>query len=275
MTKYLIDFAKKTSNYQKIDISENSTVVHIILPLFEILDWKIGMIENIIFEVSTKTNQRIDIKFTSSNRNFLLEAKRFRKKLELKDFEQLTTYLNGDSKTDIGILTNGLEYWIADNRQSGGYEKKLIYKFSLESLSNCDISILKNFQFPLENLDKLVDEVKFQEMGRKLNHFNCEPLFLQQNHNNLLQKFKDFKKENGKTFASCLVHKVSLALEFLESRNHNLEKFYNRFNRVIAKETPKRTNEYLNKWDIYIITHSDTATKKKQIKKIEEYLEKI
>jgi len=275
MDNILTTFANKVTNY-KIDISETSTIFHIILPLFEILDWKLEMIENIIFEISTKTNQRIDIKFTSSNKNFLLEAKRFRKKLELKDFEQLTTYLNGDSKTDIGILTNGLDYWIADNRQSGGYEKKLMYKFSLETLSNCDIAILKNFQFPLDNLGKLVDEVKFQKMGKKLNHFNCESLIYTQisEKNTYLEKFKTFE-QNDNNFTKFFTDKIILALKFLESKNHNLDTFYKEIGHPFSKTQPKNHPKLLKQFNIYLNKNSNSAIKQRQLKKIEEYLEKI
>ena len=88
------------------------------MPIFDKLGWELGMYNNIVFEESTQTNKRIDIIFKSENNSFLIEAKRIGVKLTDRDFEQLVNYLNSEG-INIGILTNGIDYWIADNSKTG------------------------------------------------------------------------------------------------------------------------------------------------------------
>ena len=96
--------------------------------------------------------------------SFLLEAKRVGVELSVKDFEQLTGYLNSDRNTDIGILTNGIDYWVADNRKSGGLEDKKIYQFSLDEVTDCNLEILEYFCFPLDKIEKLPKKIELEKL---------------------------------------------------------------------------------------------------------------
>ncbi len=78
------------------DLSETGTMFHLIMPFFKHFGWEIGMSENIIFEDTTVTNRRVDIKFSANGKIFFLEAKRVEVELSNRDFEQLTSYLNSD-----------------------------------------------------------------------------------------------------------------------------------------------------------------------------------
>ena len=269
---------EKLNKVVKHNLSETGTIVHIILPIFDFLEWKIGVCENIIFEEKTETNRRVDIKFQTSKNSFLLEAKKLNKKLELKDFEQLTTYLNGDTKTDIGILTNGLDFWIADNRKKGGYSNKNIYKFSLNSFTNCDLKILRCFRFPLENLKNLEKIITHQNIEKEIYDLKCIPIQtknrnIKVNKKNILDDFYkiDISSFNN-NFTKYFTQKVEIGLTILEMENKNIDDLFSKFGKLFRTEKPKYQNRYLNKYNIYIYLNTNTESKKLNLEKFEKYL---
>jgi hypothetical protein len=158
----LIPIIQKVNRIKK-DISENQTLISTILPILRYLDWDIFNENRVIFEDVTTTKKRVDITLVfEDNTKFIIEAKRLSHKLSVKDFEQLTLYINSDDSVNFGILTNGIDYWIADNKGEG-LENKKIYGFNIFEMTECDLSILKLF-FSFHAPYKLKD------LGRYINY---------------------------------------------------------------------------------------------------------
>jgi hypothetical protein len=160
----LIPLIKKINSIKK-DISENQTLISTILPLFKYLSWDIFDENQVIFEDVTSTKKRVDITFLfNRGARFIVEAKRLTHKLSIKDFEQLTLYINSDENVNYGILTNGVDYWIADNKKDG-LDNKNIYRFNIFELTECDLDILKIFftygaKHSLDNLNRYIEYIK-------------------------------------------------------------------------------------------------------------------
>jgi|GEM_PF-1792860 len=173
----LIPLIKKINGIKK-DISENQTLISTILPLFRYLGWDIFDENQVIFEDVTSTKKRVDITFLFDRGDrFIIEAKRLTHKLSIKDFEQLTLYINSDESVNYGILTNGIDYWIADNQQDG-LEHKKIYRFNIFELSECDLDILKIFfsygaRHHLENLNRYIEYI---ETGLEFGDKRCDKI---------------------------------------------------------------------------------------------------
>jgi len=160
----LIPIIQKINRIKK-DISENQTLISTILPVFKYLNWDIFNENRVIFEDVTSTKKRVDLTFVfADDSKFIIEAKRLSHKLSIKDFEQLTVYLNSDDSVDFGILTNGIDYWIADNK-GRGLDGKKIYGFNIFDITECDINILKLFfsfipSYKLEDLNRYINYIK-------------------------------------------------------------------------------------------------------------------
>ena len=160
----LIPIIQKINRIKK-DISETQTIISTILPIFRYLGWDVFNENKVIFEDVTQTKKRVDITFYYENNvKLILEAKRLSHKLNLKDFEQLTAYLNSDDTADFGILTNGKDYWIADNNSKGLKDKK-IYDFNLFDITECDVKVLQMFFsynaiHKLSNLKRYIDYIR-------------------------------------------------------------------------------------------------------------------
>jgi hypothetical protein len=160
------------------DISENQTLISTILPLFQVLDWDIFNEERVLFEDTTSTKKRVDATFVGRDRRFIIEAKRFSRRLSMKDFEQLTVYINSDESINFGLLTNGWEYWLADNKGEG-LENKLIYKFNVKELTDCDLNLLKKFlsysaRFNIEDITKYIEYIA---IGQSFGDKECVKIF--------------------------------------------------------------------------------------------------
>jgi hypothetical protein len=173
----IIKIIRKINKIEK-DISENQTLISTILPLFQYLDWDIFDEERVVFEDTTSTKKRVDATFIGKDRKFIIEAKRFSRKLSMKDFEQLTVYINSDETINFGLLTNGYEYWLADNKREG-LENKLIYKFDVKDLTECDLNILKKFlsydaKYEIEDITKYIQYI---EMGQAFGDKECLKIF--------------------------------------------------------------------------------------------------
>ena len=160
----LIPIIQKINRIKK-DISETQTIISTILPIFRYLGWDVFNENKVIFEDVTQTKKRVDITFYYENNvKLILEAKRLSHKLNLKDFEQLTAYLNSDDTADFGILTNGKDYWIADNNSKGLKDKK-IYDFNIFDITECDVKVLQMFFsynaiHKLSNLKRYIDYIR-------------------------------------------------------------------------------------------------------------------
>ncbi len=160
----IIPIIQKISKIKR-DISENQTLISVILPVFKFLGWDVFNENRVIYEDMTSTKKRVDATFVfDDNSKFLLEAKRLSHKLIMKDFEQLTLYLNSDENANFGILTNGIDYWIADNKQDG-LDAKRIYAFNIFDMSECDLNILRLFfsfdpQYKLKDVNRYINYVK-------------------------------------------------------------------------------------------------------------------
>jgi predicted type IV restriction endonuclease len=269
-------FKKIKENSQ--NLSEIGTIYHLIMPIFDNLGWK--NIENVVFEEATSTQKRVDLKFISNKNIFFLEAKKFGTKLTDKDFEQLTNYINSDVNCNFGILTNGHDYWIADNKKEGLDDKK-IHTFSIPYLTNCDLAILEFFKFPLEKLDDLNEFLDFQRAKIKFENFKCEKLFEENSEVEKvvevleIEDFWKLKNEDFENFVKYFVKKVELAIEFLEKENRDLGKFFETFSGVFKREKPKYTYKFLGKYNIYLSTNSNTKNKENTLEKIESYLNEI
>jgi predicted type IV restriction endonuclease len=273
------------------NLSETGTIFHLILPVFDYLGWKSGMVNNILFEDITTTNKRIDIKFTSSENSFLLEAKKIDHSLSDKDFEQLTNYLNSDNKVDIGILTNGIDYWIANNKKDGLSNKK-IYQFSLNDFTSCDKEILETFKYPLSNLEDLNDLIIFQTHGKKLGKLNCENLHKSEEKRdllelksieknsiseiNFLEKFDDLKESDFPNFSSFFQKKIYLAIKILEENEKDLNSFFEHLKSLFRKEKPnsKYAFRFIEKYNRYLYLNTNISEKRKQLLKVDDYLKK-
>jgi predicted RNA-binding protein with RPS1 domain len=170
----LIPIIQKINRIQK-DISETQTIISTILPIFRYLGWDVFNENKVIFEDVTQTKKRVDITFLyDNNTKLIVEAKRLSHKLNLKDFEQLTAYLNSDDTADYGVLTNGKDYWIADNNSKGLNDKK-IYEFNIFDITECDVNILQKFFsynaiHELSILKKYIDYIK---MGLEFGDKQC------------------------------------------------------------------------------------------------------
>jgi len=265
------------------NLSEIGTIFHLIIPLFNELGWNIGMVENIIFEDTTATKKRVDIKFTTENGSFFLEAKRVGVELSIKDFEQLTTYLNSDQNTDIGILTNGIDYWIADNTKNGLEDKK-IYHFSLDEVTDCNLEVLEIFKYPLSDLKNLTTLIDFQTNGKKLGKISCENLHKSGKEKTSyspkkIEKQSDIPSlkvylelEEFKPFSKFFQKKIEIAVDILEKNSQDLNQFFKSIGRPFMFEKPIRHHFVLNKYNIFVDTNTNTATKRGQLKNIEDYL---
>ncbi|EJF07730.1 hypothetical protein ThvES_00002060 [Thiovulum sp. ES] len=173
----IIKIIRKINRIEK-DISENQTLISTILPLFQYLDWDIFDEERVLFEDTTSTKKRVDATFVGKDRQFIIEAKRFSRKLSMKDFEQLTVYINSDEAINFGLLTNGSEYWLADNKGEG-LENKLIYKFDVKDLSDCDLNILKKFlSFNAKyDIDDITKYIQYIEIGQSFGDKECLKIY--------------------------------------------------------------------------------------------------
>jgi len=261
-------------------ISEMGTIFHFIMPLFESLDWKSGMTNSIIFEDTTSTKKRVDIKFLGENggNSFFLEAKKIGVELSNRDFEQLTTYLNSDDKTEIGILTNGIDYWIADNSVDGGLSNKKIYSFSIDNLSSCDLEILEYFRYPLKKFDKLRQKIELENLKKELEEDNCNTIIFNVSNKKLdnLGFFSlEYSKEDFKTHSEFFKKKIDLAIRTLNSNNHNLDKFFQEIGTPFSKEKPPRGAVFLQEWNIYITVHNNIKTREKLLNKIGDYMKSV
>jgi hypothetical protein len=92
----------------------------------------------------------------------------------MKDFEQLTLYINSDDNINFGLLTNGSDYWLADNRKEG-LEKKKIHELNLFQLTDCDLNILKKFfffasRYSLEDINRYIEYIN---MGIQFGDKEC------------------------------------------------------------------------------------------------------
>lgn len=189
----LIPIIQKINKIKK-DISENQTLISTILPIFKYLGWDIFNENRVIFEDVTSTKKRVDLTLVfEDNSKFIVEAKRLSHKLSIKDFEQLTAYINSDESINFGILTNGIDYWIADNKGSGLDEKK-IYGFSIFDITECDLNILKLFfsfhpSYKLEDMNRYIDYIN---IGQYFSQNNCEKVLEIQNFE--VEKELDIKK---------------------------------------------------------------------------------
>ncbi len=266
-----------------INISENGTIYHLIMPIFDKLGWKLGMYNNIVFEESTQTNKRIDIRFKSENNSFLIEAKRIGVQLTDRDFEQLVNYLNLDG-INIGILTNGIDYWIADNNKKGLNDKK-IYSFSLKSFSNCDEIILEYFKYPLLNFENLKIELDFIRLSLKLKRLECKNLFAETDQieiktdnkieilkSNILENFDNLNANNFSNYKKFYQAKVEMALEILQKYNQDIEKIFEKYSVIFYKEEPNLSSVYLYKFNIYLYTNTSSKNKDLRINQIRKYL---
>ncbi len=171
----LIPIIQKVNRITK-EISESQTIISVILPILKYLGWDIFNENRVIFEDVTTTRKRVDITLIfQNNSKFLIEAKRLSHKLSMKDFEQLTLYLNSDNSVNFGILTNGIDYWIADNKIEG-LENKKIYSFNIFDITECDLNILKLFfSFnPSYNLKDLNRYINYIQMGIDFGDKKCE-----------------------------------------------------------------------------------------------------
>ena len=165
-------------NRIKRDISETQTIISTILPILKYLGWDVFNENRVIFEDVTTTKKRVDITLVFENGSkFIIEAKRLSHKLSIKDFEQLTLYLNSSESINFGILTNGIDYWIADNKRDG-LENKKIYSFNIFELTECDLSILKLFfSFsPSYGLKDLHRYIEYIQMGIDFGDKKCEKI---------------------------------------------------------------------------------------------------
>jgi hypothetical protein len=173
----LIPLIKKINGIKR-DVSENQTLISTILPLFRYLGWDIFDENRVIFEDVTSTKKRVDVTFVFSRGDrFIIEAKRLTHKLSIKDFEQLTLYINSDEDVNYGILTNGIDYWIADNHKDG-LENKNIYRFNIFELTECDLDILKIFfsygaRHNLRNINRYIEYV---ETGLEFGDKKCSKI---------------------------------------------------------------------------------------------------
>ena len=173
----LIPIIQKINRIKK-DISETQTIISTILPILKYLGWDIFNENRVIFEDVTTTKKRVDITLVFENGSkFIIEAKRLSHKLSIKDFEQLTLYLNSSESINFGILTNGIDYWIADNKRDG-LENKKIYSFNIFELTECDLSILKLFfSFsPSYGLKDLHRYIEYIQMGIDFGDKKCEKI---------------------------------------------------------------------------------------------------
>jgi len=171
----LIPIIQKINRIKK-DISENQTLISTILPVFRYLGWDIFNENRVIFEDVTSTKKRVDLTFVfEDDTKFIIEAKRLSHKLSIKDFEQLTVYLNSDDTVNFGILTNGTDYLIADNKGEG-LDGKRIYSFNIFEITECDIQILRLF-FSFRSSYKFKDlkkYIKYIQMGVEFGDKKCE-----------------------------------------------------------------------------------------------------
>jgi predicted type IV restriction endonuclease len=286
-------------------LSEIGTIFHLVLPLFKYLDWDVGMSENIIFEETTSTKKRVDIKFTVDKKVFFLEAKRVSLELTNRDFEQLASYLNSDTQADIGILTNGMDYWIADNSIKGGLEEKRIYRFSIDKISDCDLEILEYFRYPLQRLEQLPKKVKLEKLKLELDEKSCSPIQMDKlekkeqklkkqekfdlegdtNQGELELKEKvhqsidfftlQYSKENFRSYTEFFRKKVELAIDFLVQNGQNIDLFFDKFRGVFKREEPKKglNFKFLEEWNIYFYLNTSSKEKEKQLEKITKYLQ--
>jgi len=171
----LIPIIQKINRIKK-DISENQTLISTILPVFRYLGWDIFNENRVIFEDVTSTKKRVDLTFVFEDETkFIIEAKRLSHKLSIKDFEQLTVYLNSDDTVNFGILTNGTDYLIADNKGEG-LDGKKIYNFNIFDITECDIQILKLFfsfkaSYKFRDLKKYI---RYIQMGVEFGDKKCE-----------------------------------------------------------------------------------------------------
>jgi hypothetical protein len=159
----LIPIIRKINGIER-EISENQTVISTILPLFQYLGWDIFDENSVIFEDTTATKKRVDITFIDGETTFFIEAKRLTHKLSMKDFEQLTLYINSDETINFGILTNGVDYWVADNRKEG-LEGKKIFEFNIFDLTDCDLTVLRKFfsfsaPFNISDIDSYIHYIQ-------------------------------------------------------------------------------------------------------------------
>ena len=254
------------------ELSEVGTIFHLILPLFNELGWKLGMVENLIFEDKTVTNKRVDIRFESSSSGFLLEAKRVGKSLDIKGFEQLIAYLNIDNKINFGILTNGVEYWIADNSKIG-LENKIIYKFSIDKISQCDLEILNYFQFPLGRIDKLSKKIEVTQWQLELEERECSTIFKHQvTKQDKWSNFENLEQVQGKSFAEVFVEKVEYFLTQMEQDKKSLETVFKTFPQIFSFQKPNLKGVKSEKFNIWIKTHSSTKEKRRLLNKLKTYI---
>jgi predicted type IV restriction endonuclease len=264
------------------NLSETGTIFHTILPLFDSLGWKFGMSENIVFEESTQTQKRIDVKFVSDENLFFLEAKKWNQKLSEKDFEQLTNYINSDKNCNFGILTNGNEYWIADNQKTG-LENKRIYKFLISEITNCDLEILKFFTFPLQKLESLTRFVNFQNDKKEFENLECKKVFetneiptssvneIQTPSKIDISTFDNLNPKNFKTKADFFVKKVEIAIQIFEENKKDLSEFFKKC-KIFKVEKPIRNPRFFEKYKIYISTNTSTKEKEKLLEKLRSFI---
>jgi hypothetical protein len=133
--------------------------------MFRYLGWDIFNENRVIFEDMTSTKKRVDATFVfEDNSKFLVEVKRLTHKLVMKDFEQLTLYINSDESANFGILTNGIDYWLADNKQEG-LDAKRIHAFNVFDMSECDLNILRMFfsfdpSYKLKDINRYINYIR-------------------------------------------------------------------------------------------------------------------
>lgn len=267
----MIETIRKIATSSTYPKSELGTLFHLVIPLFDNLGWKIGMVENMVFEDKTKTNRRIDIKFRANSKSFLLEAKRSDKKLDYKDLEQLATYLNSDEKTDIGILTNGIEYWIVDNLQNG-LENKVIYNFSIQTISQCDLEVLEYFRFPLNRFEKLRKKIEVVEGQLLLEEIECNPILDIPEKSHLIDwdNFSKLDAPRGRG-AEIFFQKVELFLSEMDKRGVDLENLYRNFHQVFEFDKTKYPHKTSQKFGVDINTNFSNKEKERLLEKMAKF----
>ena len=197
----VIPIIQKISRIKR-DISENQTLISTILPIFRYLGWDVFNENRVIFEDMTATKKRVDATFVfEDNSKFLVEVKRLSHRLAMKDFEQLTIYLNSDDNANFGILTNGIDYWIADNKQDG-LEAKRVHVCNIFEMTECDLNILRLFfsfdpPYKLKDMNRYINYIR---TGLDFGDKRCEKVLEIKNfESDELKKFHDETANSSQT----------------------------------------------------------------------------
>lgn len=216
---------KRSLAFEKID-TEEATKTTLILPMLAALGYDIFNPEEVIPEfnadIGTKKGEKVDyaiIDTSDSSIRFIIEAKKYGVPLNKNQSSQLFRYYAASS-TRIGILTNGLDYWIfADLDEENKMDQEPFLIFNIQKMTDEALEFIRLLikeDFNLKSILHTAENIKTKTLV--VDFLNKE----------LKKPSKDFVKimfkyiYPNRKFTSAAYHKfLPLLIEGIQLRESN------------------------------------------------------